>query len=256
MIAQRCRPVLCRYGHPAAQSPGVAAAGARHFVLPAREALWPQPTVKNTIKSMGDKPPLASAARGLGSRSAARGAITDDEFAVACAEAGLESSARVLVALSGGVDSVALCWLSARRFSRTSAVVVDHTLRTESTAEAKHVAALARGMPGVFRADVTTVTWGGSGCGGGGGGFDGVGAPRTGVQASARAARYELLDHWARANDCTAILTAHHLDDQVRECVDTTQHSFARVLGVLGDPAVKSTFGAYRPRHALIRAPH
>jgi tRNA(Ile)-lysidine synthase TilS/MesJ len=40
--------------------------------------------------------------------------------------------------------------------------------------------------------------------------------PQVAVQATARTGRYSALDAWAVQNSCAAILTAHHLDDQVR----------------------------------------
>jgi asparagine synthetase B (glutamine-hydrolysing) len=49
--------------------------------------------------------------------------LTDAAFAAACSAAGLRQSDRVVVALSGGVDSTALCWLAGRaRFREVAAV--------------------------------------------------------------------------------------------------------------------------------------
>ena len=38
--------------------------------------------------------------------------------------------------------------------------------------------------------------------------------PKTGLQAKARAARYDLMSEWCRQNDAPVLLTAHTLDDQ------------------------------------------
>ena len=38
--------------------------------------------------------------------------------------------------------------------------------------------------------------------------------PKTGLQAKARTARYDLLSSWCKANDVTYLLTGHTMDDQ------------------------------------------
>ena len=109
----------------------------------------------------------------------------------------------LVLAVSGGPDSIALMWLAARwrrglvRGPRLLAVTVDHGLRAESAAEARNVKRLARSLELPHR----TVRWTGV-------------KPKTGVPAAARAARYRLLAQAARANGATHILTAHTRDDQ------------------------------------------
>jgi tRNA(Ile)-lysidine synthase len=109
----------------------------------------------------------------------------------------------LLLAVSGGPDSMALMWLVARwrnalaRGPRLIAVTVDHGLRTEAAAEARHVKRLARSLDVPHR----TVRWTGA-------------KPKTGLPAAARAARYRLLAQAARAKGATHILTAHTRDDQ------------------------------------------
>jgi tRNA(Ile)-lysidine synthase len=114
------------------------------------------------------------------------------------------SSAPALVlAVSGGPDSVALMWLAARwraaraRGPRLLAVTVDHGLRAGSAREAREVKRLARELALPHR----TLRWTGA-------------KPATGVPASARAARYRLLAQAARSTGATHILTAHTRDDQ------------------------------------------
>ncbi len=51
----------------------------------------------------------------------------------------LKPSERVVVAVSGGVDSMALVWLSKQYFKNMIAVTIDHHLRPESSSEAKRV---------------------------------------------------------------------------------------------------------------------
>jgi tRNA(Ile)-lysidine synthase len=109
----------------------------------------------------------------------------------------------LLLAVSGGPDSMALMWLVARwrnalsRGPRLIAVTVDHGLRLEAAAEARNVKRLARGLDLPHR----TVRWTGV-------------KPKTGLPAAARAARYRLLAQAARAGGATHILTAHTRDDQ------------------------------------------
>src|SRR5216683_6342370 len=109
----------------------------------------------------------------------------------------------IVLAVSGGPDSIALMWLAARwrralvRGPRLIAVTVDHGLRAEAAAEARDVKRLARTLDLPHR----TVRWTGA-------------KPRTGLPAAARAARYRLLAQVARASGATHILTAHTRDDQ------------------------------------------
>jgi len=109
----------------------------------------------------------------------------------------------IVLAVSGGPDSIALMWLAARwrralaRGPRLIAVTVDHGLRAEAAAEARQVKRLARTLDLPHR----TLRWTGV-------------KPKTGVPAAARAARYRLLAQAARADGATHILTAHTRDDQ------------------------------------------
>ena len=109
----------------------------------------------------------------------------------------------IVLAVSGGPDSIALMWLAARwrrtlaRGPRLVAVTVDHGLRAEAKAEARDVKRLARALDLPHR----TMRWT-------------VAKPKTGLPAAARAARYRLLAQAARASGATHILTAHTRDDQ------------------------------------------
>jgi tRNA(Ile)-lysidine synthase len=109
----------------------------------------------------------------------------------------------LLLAVSGGPDSVALMWLAARwrrglsRGPRLVAVTVDHGLRAEAAREAREVKALARTLEVEHR----TMRWNGA-------------KPSTGVPAAARAARYRLLAQAARFAGARHVLTAHTRDDQ------------------------------------------
>ena len=109
----------------------------------------------------------------------------------------------IVLAVSGGPDSIALMWLASRwrralsRGPRLIAVTVDHGLRAESAAEARAVKRLARSLELPHR----TMRWTGA-------------KPKTGLPAAARAARYHLLAQAARAHGATQVFTAHTRDDQ------------------------------------------
>src|SRR4030081_3919124 len=125
----------------------------------------------------------------------------------------------IVLAVSGGPDSLALMWLAARwrralaRGPRLIAVTVDHGLRSEAAREARDVKRLARILDLPHR----TVRWTGA-------------KPRTGLPAAARAARYRLLAQAARANSATHILTAHTRDDQA----ETLLMRMVRGSGIAG----------------------
>ena len=109
----------------------------------------------------------------------------------------------IVLAVSGGPDSIALMWLAARwrrtlaRGPRLIVVTVDHGLRTEAAAEAREVKRLAHTLDLPHR----TMRWSGA-------------KPKTGLPAAARTARYRLLAQAARENGATHVLTAHTRDDQ------------------------------------------
>ncbi len=109
----------------------------------------------------------------------------------------------IVLAVSGGPDSIALMWLAARwrralaRGPRLIAVTVDHGLRAEAAREARDVKRLARILDLPHR----TVRWRGT-------------KPRAGLPAAAREARYRLLAQAARVCGATHVLTAHTRDDQ------------------------------------------
>jgi tRNA(Ile)-lysidine synthase len=125
----------------------------------------------------------------------------------------------IVLAVSGGPDSIALMWLAARwrrslaRGPRLIAVTVDHGLRAEAAREAREVKHLARALDLPHR----TLRWTGA-------------KPKTGLPAAARSARYRLLAQAARANGATHILTAHTRDDQA----ETLLMRLVRGSGIAG----------------------
>ncbi len=134
-------------------------------------------------------------------------ALTEREFDAAMSTlAPFEHRPHIAAAVSGGGDSLALVLLAdrwaRRRGGRLSALTVDHRLRAASTAEARRVGKwlAARGIPH------TILTWHAA-------------KPATGIQATARAHRYALLEGWCRAHGVLHLLLGHHNDDQAETVV-------------------------------------
>ncbi|HEY8337430.1 MAG TPA: tRNA lysidine(34) synthetase TilS [Tardiphaga sp.] len=125
----------------------------------------------------------------------------------------------LLLAVSGGPDSIALMWLAVRwrRALKNGpaliAVTVDHGLRPEAAREARDVKRLAASLGVAHR----TLRWTGA-------------KPETGLPAAAREARYRLLAKAARSSGATHILTAHTRDDQA----ETVLMRMARGSGLAG----------------------
>jgi tRNA(Ile)-lysidine synthase len=115
----------------------------------------------------------------------------------------LKGAPALVLAVSGGPDSVALMWLTARwqrsltRGPRLTVVTVDHGLRPEAAREAREVKRLAAELGLPHR----TLRWRGA-------------KPKAGLPAAAREARYRLLAEAARKVGASHVLTAHTRDDQ------------------------------------------
>lgn len=105
-----------------------------------------------------------------------------------------EPAGTVVVALSGGADSLALTAAAVAEAPAVRALIVDHRLQEGSGRIAAAAAARARDL-GCARADVVAVDVGGPG----------------GLEAAARAARYAALD---AGRDGHPVLLGHTLDDQ------------------------------------------
>lgn len=115
----------------------------------------------------------------------------------------LRSAGAVLLAVSGGPDSVALMQLAAEvarsdpGFPPLVIATVDHGLRAASRAEAETVAVVAEALG----LDAHILTWSGE-------------KPVSRLQERARHNRYALLVDCARRIGATHLVTAHTLDDQ------------------------------------------
>ena len=136
----------------------------------------------------------------------------------------LEQCPVLLLAVSGGPDSIALMVLAARwakslknnsglRKPALVVATVDHGLRSAAKREAADVAKLARKLGLKHR----TLKWTGR-------------KPATGVQQAARLARYRLLADAARKVGAAHVLTAHTLDDQA----ETVLIRMSRGSGITG----------------------
>jgi len=128
--------------------------------------------------------------------------ITSDEAQTLFAP--MAGFSRLALAVSGGPDSLALMrlaagWAAEQSLApKLSVLTVDHGLRATSREEAELVGRLAAelGLPHAI------LTW------------EREELSRAGLQARARAARYDLMASFCHANDIPALVTAHHLDDQ------------------------------------------
>jgi tRNA(Ile)-lysidine synthase len=132
----------------------------------------------------------------------------------------------VVVACSGGADSVALLALAHDARLAPVAVHVDHKLRAGSATEADVVAAIAARLGTGFRAADAPVESG------------------PNLEARARDARYEALEQARAALDAEAVLVGHTADDQAETVL----------LNVLRGSATAGLAGM-APRHGRIVRP-
>ncbi len=124
----------------------------------------------------------------------------------------------VVVACSGGPDSLALLALAAEAGLEPVAVHVDHGARAGSAAEADVVAGFAERLGTGFAAEAVVVP------------------PGPNFEARAREARYEALERARERLGATAVLVGHSRDDQA-ETVLLNVLRGAGVSGLAGMPA-------------------
>jgi tRNA(Ile)-lysidine synthase len=110
----------------------------------------------------------------------------------------------VAVAVSGGPDSMALCYLLAKWSEKINgpqihAITVDHGLRPESHKEANEVAQLVKTYPRCSHTILLRVP----------------DKKDTKIMESARQDRYKLIERYCSEQNITKVFVAHHLDDQL-----------------------------------------
>lgn len=132
----------------------------------------------------------------------------------------LPKSTRILVAVSGGVDSMVLMHvlsrLAAQHGFELAAHGVDHGLRHAAAAELDVAESLATRLGVPFARSVLALAAGGN------------------LQARARAARYAALRRAAREVSADYVATAHHADDRAETVLlRLLRGTSARGLGVL-----------------------
>lgn len=142
----------------------------------------------------------------------------------------------ILIACSGGCDSTALLLmlhcLAPRLGCRLAVAHLDHQLRPESAQEAEYVRALsnALGLPFIHAAtNVASL----------------AAARATGIEETARHARYNFLESARKESGCDYIATAHHLNDLAEDIL-------MRLLRGTGWPALGG-MDAFCPARRLIR---
>ena len=145
--------------------------------------------------------------------------------------AGLGRGELVLVACSGGADSLALAVATAfeapRAGLRAGAVTVDHGLQDGSGERAEAVRALLTGL-GLHPVEIVAA--------------DVEAGSATGPEAAARAARYRALDDAADRLGAAVVLVGHTLDDQA----ETVLLGLARGSGGRSLSGMATTRGRYR----------
>ncbi|MBS3928087.1 MAG: tRNA lysidine(34) synthetase TilS [Sphingomonadales bacterium] len=135
------------------------------------------------------------------------------------------------LAVSGGPDSLALLLLAhAALPGRVAAATVDHGLRVESADEAALVSQICAAL-GVPHTVLTVEVAAGN------------------LQAEARAARYAALAGWMEGESLSALLTAHHADDQA----ETLLLRLGRGSGVAGLAGVRARGQVPGTRLPLLR---
>ena len=114
----------------------------------------------------------------------------------------LRITEKIAIAVSGGSDSMALCFLAScykskkKNMTIPNFYLVDHGLRKESAKEAQ----LVKRQLKLNKINLKILKWRGK-------------KPNSNIQSLARKKRYELLFNECKKSNITTILTAHHKDD-------------------------------------------
>jgi tRNA(Ile)-lysidine synthase len=129
----------------------------------------------------------------------------EKEFRKIIEQAEFAAGSRLLLAVSGGVDSVVLLDLLARNAAefglRPQVLHLDHSIRPESGADAEFVRNLCLKLDIPCRIETVDVPALAK-------------ERRLSLETAGREARREALSAWAEEHGCARILLAHHHDDQ------------------------------------------
>lgn len=148
----------------------------------------------------------------------------------------LSTQKAIAVGVSGGADSMALCFLLSRWAGehdvQIHALTVDHGLRPESWQEAEAVRGFLAGWDNITH---IILKWE-------------HGGVETAVQERAREARYGLMSGYCAEHGIGALFLAHHADDQA----ETVLFRLAKGSGLDGLAGMAARY-AYSENLALIR---
>ena len=145
-------------------------------------------------------------------------------------------SGKLLVAVSGGPDSIALMhglaiWGKSRPNISIAVATVDHGLRAQAAQEAADVGEAAARLGLSHK----TLHWLGP-------------HPQSGIQEAARTARYALLSEWALSIGAETLITAHTLDDQAETVLMRMAHGSGLAgLAGMSPRTIKNGIGHVRP---------
>jgi tRNA(Ile)-lysidine synthase len=150
-----------------------------------------------------------------------------------------EGAPGVVLAVSGGPDSVALMLIAARWRDLVDgpppiyAATVDHRLRANAAREA----ALAADWAAALFLPHALLAWEGE-------------KPKSRIQERAREARYELLFRYAATVDANYVLTAHHADDQAETILFRLLRG-SGISGLAGMERISARHGMFLGRPLL-----
>jgi len=141
------------------------------------------------------------------------------------------------VAVSGGPDSMALCWLLCQWSKKNNgpeihALTIDHGLRDEAAAEARLVGKRLKNWPRLHHEILTLSNLKG----------------KNRVMERAREGRYELMAEYCRRAGISKLFTAHHLDDQA----ETFLFRLAKGSGPDGLAGMRDTY-EYDEKLSIVR---
>ena len=139
----------------------------------------------------------------------------------------VRKSDRIAVAVSGGSDSMALCFLTHQYVKENGgemvALIVDHGLRSCSAEQAE----ITKDRLSKQGIRCRLLKWEGE-------------KPRHGIEQAAREARYRLLTDTCREEKCSLLLLGHHRQDQAETFLIRKSRG-SGVVGLAGMSAVRIT---------------